>query len=72
LRICKSANKPVAVRYWYSAWRRVRAAKRTKHKPVTMVTMRAGHLAVEWVSSGGIMQQKPWRFGGPGGTGQMR
>jgi len=42
----------------------VRAARRTEHKPVTMVTVRAGRLAVKWVPPGGIMQQKPWRFGG--------
>jgi len=52
------------VRYWYSAWQRIRATRRTEHKLVTVLIVRAGRLVVGWVPPGGMMQQKPWRFGG--------
>jgi len=44
--ICLSAQKPVALCYWYSAWRRERVARRTGNKPVTVVTAGAERLAV--------------------------
>jgi len=56
--ICLSAKKPVALHYWYGTWRRERAAKRTYHKPVTMVTTRAGRLAAGMVPPGGLVKQK--------------
>jgi len=57
--ICLSAKKPVTVRNWYGAWQRVRAARRTGHKPMTVVTVRAGRLAVGRVPPSGMVQQRP-------------
>jgi len=47
------AKKPVAVRYWYGAWRSERATRRTERDSVTVVTTRAGRLAVGRVPPGG-------------------
>jgi len=51
-RISFSAKKPVALCYWYSAWRRERAARRTRVKSGTVVTTDAGLLAVVMVAPG--------------------
>jgi len=49
-----SAKKLVALRYWYGAWRRGQVANRTGHKPMTVVKVRVGRLAVGLVLPGGM------------------
>jgi len=47
LRTSYSAIKPVALCYWYSAWRRARAARRTRVKLGTVVTSEVMRLAAD-------------------------
>jgi len=47
--------KSVALRYWYGAWRRERAAKRTEYKSVAVATVDAWRLAVGVVPPGGMV-----------------
>ena len=61
LRICLSAKKPIALRYWYGAWRRERAARRTEHKSVVVATVDAWRLTVGRVPPGGMEQQRGWK-----------
>jgi len=61
LGICLSAKKPIALRYWYGAWRREQAARRTEHKSVVVAIVDAWRLAVGRVSPGGMEQQRGWK-----------
>jgi len=80
LGICLSTKKPITLYYWYGAWRRKRAARRTKHKSVAMATVDAWRLAVGRVPPGGMEQQGGWKetgawqreTGAPGGGDEWR
>ena len=73
-------QKLVVVCYWYSAWRRERAARRMGNKPVTMVTERAGRLAAwdgcarRWwrVAPGGRAESARWWRCSDGSAGAWR
>jgi len=73
--ICFRCQKPVALRYWYGAWRRERAARQTEHKSVAVATVDAWCLAVEGVPPGGMERERGWKetgawrreTGAPGG-----
>jgi len=60
--------------YWYSAWRRERAAKRTRVKAGTVVTAEVRRLAATMVAPGGDIELgrlAPWWYP-PGDSGTVR
>jgi len=57
----KNAKKPVALRYWYSAWRRGASHQAVESQTVTVVTVRAGRLVVGWVPPSETKKQEAWK-----------